>query len=176
MAQPNPLKSKSADDGTQIRFIVYDFDQTITELHLYRQLHGGQLDALCKLSDDELIAIFGGKERIEKLNKHFKFVTDSDVEIGIVSFGWSTVIKKSLDRVQLGIYFENKVIIGRDSKEIIIMNRKKGKIIHNLMQQRQLNYDQVLFVDDALSNIIPLFIMVVLYFVIWLVLMFHVID
>jgi len=135
-----------------VKLILYDFDQTITCLHLYRELHGGQLNALSKLSNKSLINIYGGQERINILNNHFKYLTDNNIEIGIVSFGYTNVIQKALQRVNLDSYFKNKIIIGRDSKEIIYFNKNKGKVINTLMEKRNLKCDQVLFVDDALSN------------------------
>lgn len=132
-------------NGT-IKLIIYDFDQTITCCHLYRELHGGKLNALSKLSDIKLINIYGGQDRIDILNKHFKFLSNHHIEIGIISFGWTNVIKHALKRVKLDIYFKNKVIIGRDSKEIITYNKNKGKVVNNLMQKRNLKYNQVKYI------------------------------
>eukprot|EP01084_Bolivina_argentea_P183576 316756_1 len=147
--------NKTDDNNNEVKLIIYDFDQTISKLHLYRELHGGKLNALSKISDDKLISIFGGNERITILDKHFKFLTNKYIETAVISFGWTQVIKKSLTRLNLAIYFEKSVIIGRDSKEIIIVNKNKGKVVESLMEKRNLNYNEVLFVDDDLANIQP---------------------
>ena len=131
------------EGGGTVKLILYDFDQTITCLHLYRELHGGQLMALSKLSNKSLINIYGGEQRINILNNHFKYLTDNHIEIGIISFGYTSVIRKALQRVNLDSYFQDKIIIGRDSKEIIHFNKNKGKVINTLMQKRNLKHDQV---------------------------------
>lgn len=131
------------EGGGTVKLILYDFDQTITCLHLYRELHGGQLMALSKLSNKSLINIYGGQQRINILNNHFKYLTDNHIEIGIISFGYTSVIRKALQRVNLDSYFQDKIIIGRDSKEIIHFNKNKGKVINTLMEKRDLKHDQV---------------------------------
>ena len=59
------------NDG-QVQLVLFDFDQTITCSHLYRELKGGQSVSEKELSDEQLIAIFGGNQRIQCLTKHFK--------------------------------------------------------------------------------------------------------
>ena len=126
-----------------VRLVIYDFDQTITTGHLYRELHGGRLKSLAKLSDDKLISLFGGKERISYLDDHFKSLCAAQIEIGILSFGWSDVIERALERMELGRYFEGKLIIGRDSDELVRFNKDKGRTIAHLMKRRKLEHRQV---------------------------------
>jgi len=145
--------STAQSKGGSVRLVIYDFDQTITTKHLYRELHGGRLKSLAKLSDDKLVSLYGGQQRITLLNDHFNTLCAAQIEVGIVSFGWSEVIARALERVHLGQYFKENVIIGRDSKELVRFNKHKGKVIELLMKRRKLEYDQVLFVEDSLSNI-----------------------
>ena len=107
------------------------------------ELHGGRLKSLAKLSDDKLISLFGGKERISYLDDHFKSLCAAQIEIGILSFGWSDVIERALERMELGRYFEGKLIIGRDSDELVRFNKDKGRTIAHLMKRRKLEHRQV---------------------------------
>ena len=135
--------SDSSINTATIRLVIYDFDQTITTKQLYRELRGGRLESLAKLSDDKLVSLCGGQQRIAFLNHHFKSLCRAQIEIGIVSFGWSEVIARALERVHLLQYFKENVIIGRDSKELVRFNKHKGKVIELLMKRRKLEYDQV---------------------------------
>ena len=145
VSEDNATNEQSAvpSKGGSVRLVIYDFDQTITTKHLYRELHGGRLKSLAKLSDDKLVSLYGGQQRISFLNDHFNTLCVAQIEIGIVSFGWSEVIARALERVHLDRYFKENVIIGRDSKELIRFNKHKGKVIEHLMKRRKLEYDQV---------------------------------
>merc|ERR1712228_868078 len=57
-----------------IKLILYDFDQTITTVHLYKELKGKDIDL--DMSNERLIEIFGGNERLTKLQKHFQVLVD----------------------------------------------------------------------------------------------------
>ena len=91
--------------GSGVRLILYDFDQTITSVHLYHELRGGQLKELSRISDERLIEIFGGNERIKRLDEHFEILTKNNVKLGILSFGFTKVIETALNRVNLLNYF-----------------------------------------------------------------------
>eukprot|EP00485_Elphidium_margaritaceum_P013156 CAMPEP_0202694718 /NCGR_PEP_ID=MMETSP1385-20130828/8512_1 /ASSEMBLY_ACC=CAM_ASM_000861 /TAXON_ID=933848 /ORGANISM="Elphidium margaritaceum" /LENGTH=318 /DNA_ID=CAMNT_0049350617 /DNA_START=90 /DNA_END=1043 /DNA_ORIENTATION=+ len=156
-AKSDPAVSASASDheaGT-VRLIMYDFDQTITCLHLYRELHGGQCPALNKFSDSKLLDVFGGQSRLRQLQAHFQHLASHHIDVAIVSFGWTDVIKQALTRVNLYRFFKhpNEMIIGRDHKDMVKFNKSKAKIIESLMQKKNLKFDQALFVEDSLSNV-----------------------
>lgn len=136
-----------------VQLVIYDFDQTITSLHLYRKLRGGKNAALSKFPDHKLIEVFGGEQRIQSLHRHFQYLRSHHIELYIVSFGWSEVIESALHRVEMDVYFKSTAILGRDSKELITHNRAKGEVVQSLMQQKKLKYQQVLFVDDDSRNI-----------------------
>ena len=133
--------NNNGDDRLPIKLVIYDFDQTITRDHLYYELDGGQEDSLNKMSDDKLLKIFGGKERKERLNDHFKRITTNS-EIAIISFGWVNVIKIALERMGLNKYFENSIIIGKDSEELKTAG-SKAKCIYRMKKKRNLKSDQV---------------------------------
>lgn len=124
-----------------IKLIVYDFDQTITKSHLYHELNGGRLHALKKLSNKQLIRIFGGEERINRLDEHFRRVSSS-ATIAILSFGYCDVIRKALQRMTLP-HFEQCKVIGNDSKALSTAGGCKAKCIVNLQKELLLDCKQV---------------------------------
>ena len=64
----------------------------------------GGSDRLEKLSENELIKVFGGQERLDRLDKHFNLVKTNNVTMAIISYGFTTVIKRALERVGLDKY------------------------------------------------------------------------
>merc|ERR1712113_942630 len=102
--------------------VAYDFDKTITCKHLYFALNllGAsdafeQEEAVIKMENEELIDVFGGMERIERLDTHFNLLSRSNIQLVIISFGYEAVIKNALDRIDLLHYFNPKLIIGNDT-------------------------------------------------------------
>ena len=129
------------EEALGIKLVIYDFDQTITSDHLYYKLDGGQSDALNKMSDDKLLQIFGGQERKQRLDQHFERIS-KNCELAIISFGWVNVIKGALKRMNLHKYFENSIIIGKESEELKTAG-SKAKCIYRMKKKRNLKSDQV---------------------------------
>jgi len=139
------------ENASKIKLVIYDFDQTITKDHLYYELDGGQEDSLNKMTDDKLLSVFGGNERKERLTQHFERISTS-CELAIISFGWVGVIKLALKRMNLDKYFENSIIIGKDSEELKTAG-SKAKCIYRMKKDKKLKSDQVVFIDDDNQNI-----------------------
>ncbi|ETO20722.1 hypothetical protein RFI_16497 [Reticulomyxa filosa] len=165
-----------------VSLVVYDFDQTITCDHLYRRLdggstsiftssfsclRGGQLDELSKMSNETLLEVFGGENRLRRLHLHFERVKSRAI-IAIVSYGYTCVIRKALERAGLSEHWNNCTIVGCDSKELTRAGGQKAKIIEQLKRRYHLTSDKVkrtnsvhenkkktkaLFVDDDPINI-----------------------
>ena len=133
---------KNGNNDLPIQLVIYDFDQTITCLHLYYELDGGQEDSLKKLSNDKLLSVFGGTERTERLTEHFERLSSHNIELAIISFGWVGVIKKALKRMKMYKYFEKSVIIGKDSEELKSAG-SKAECIYRMKKKRQLKSAQV---------------------------------
>ncbi|ETO28060.1 hypothetical protein RFI_09072 [Reticulomyxa filosa] len=112
----------------------------------------GQSDELSKMSDDLLREVFGGELRVKRLNEHFQRVK-AKATIAIISYGFVLVIEKALERMGLGEYWKNSVIIGSDSQELIRANGRKAKLVEDLRRKYQCTSNQVLFVDDDPMNI-----------------------
>ena len=110
--------------NAKIDIILYDFDETISCAHMFAELSklegyskNDQLIALNNDCNDECInKIFGGIDRIDRLNQHFNQLTTNyhDIDIGIISFGYRDVIIKALRRINLLQYFKLNNIFGRE--------------------------------------------------------------
>lgn len=138
-------------NDNKIKYIFYDFDQTVTVIHLYHLLHGGRLNELEKISDQRLIDIFGGNERIQRLDKHFNILKSNNIKCCILSFGFESVIKKALQRVNLLQHFF--LIIGRDSNSLKQAGGNKAICIEQFIIKENCKKTQILFVDDDQLNV-----------------------
>ena len=161
----NKKENKNNNDNNEcnVKLVVYDFDQTITTFHLYHELSEddgeGQVDALAKRQEEDkdfLINIFGGKDRLEAIDKHFKILTDNNIELAIISYGYVQVIKNALAAPSIKLYkkyFKNSKIIGNDSIELqeYPVNGNKAKCIQRQFQQY--SSKEIIFVDDDKYNI-----------------------
>lgn len=136
-----------------IKLVVYDFDQTLSSVHLYHELQGKQEAALTKLSDERLLEIFGGTKRLERLSAHLSRVSEK-CELAIISFGYVGVIKAALTRMSLFKFFSDSEIIGCDSDELSEAKGNKATCIKRMRKKRKITSKQVIFVDDDMSNIV----------------------
>jgi len=143
---------QSTTDTNPIKLVVYDFDQTLSSVHLYHELQGKRAAQLAKISDERLLEIFGGAKRLARLTEHLQRVSVKS-ELAIVSFGWVDVIKAALERMKLSNYFEHSVIIGNDSDELSEAKGNKATVIKRMRKERKLKSSQVIFVDDDMANI-----------------------
>lgn len=148
-------------EDSSVKLVVYDFDQTISVEHLFyklKQLGGGgfgktQEEALSEISDEELLHIFGGADRVKELHQHFSTLEKHQIEIAIISFGKTGVIKTALERMNLfHQHFAKSVIIGSNSEELLDAGRCKAKCIMDVFRSR-LTSEQIIFVDDDPRNI-----------------------
>eukprot|EP01084_Bolivina_argentea_P305075 526989_1 len=156
MSEENPSTGvENNSDDLDIKLIIYDFDQTITNEHLYHKLNGGQEDELNKLSDEQLLEIFGGKERVQRLKQHFERIHTTSCELLILSFNYKSVIQNALQRMGLLPFFDpNTSIVGRGSELLTnTANQLKSECISKLKSNKQLNNRQILFIDDDNTNI-----------------------
>jgi len=106
-----------------------------------------------KKSGQFFVDAFGGKERIARLKRHFDRLTQTGVKCSIVSYGYSAVIKESLERVGLIDFFEADAIFGRDSEVMRRFRGAKHKVNSEEMRSRHFSHDQAIFVDDDQKNI-----------------------
>ena len=127
--------------------MFYDFDRTIPAIHIYHET-GGEED-VSKKSDQFFVDAFGGKERIARLKRHFDRLTQTGVKCSIVSYGYSTVIKESLERVGLIDYFKADAIFGRDSENMRRFRGAKHKVISEEMRSRHVSHDDQKNIEEC---------------------------
>eukprot|EP01084_Bolivina_argentea_P003421 6409_1 len=146
--------------------VLYDFDQTISASHMFSVLARGsgmryayssdeQLHALNNCDDDCLTELFGGQQRASALQNHFNTLKSNGIDLGIVSYGYTDVITKALDRMDLLRYFDTKNIFGREALPISKVRRENIHAIKALFINhnfKQIPSQQTLFVDDDEGN------------------------
>ena len=149
------------------KLIIYDFDKTLTVKPLYGMLKkqysaSTETDQLNKLTKINMIDIFGGNNRIQRLHLHLHLLRQYNVDIAVLSFGWDKVINHALKQMNLSQYFD--IIIGRNGLNIsqaknanidgdgnnIQLSMHKVKSIQN--DFKQYNANNILFVDDTWAN------------------------
>ena len=143
------LKGKVNQDA--LRIVFYDFDRTIPVIHIFHETGGA--DDVSNKSDQFFVDAFGGKERISRLKRHFVRLTQTGVKCSIVSYGYTSVIKESLERVNLIDFFETDAIYGRDSEVMRRFRGVKHEVISEEMNLRHIRYEGAIFVDDSQKNI-----------------------
>ena len=143
------LKGKVKQDA--LRIVFYDFDRTIPVVHIFHETGGS--DDVSNKSDQFFVDAFGGEERITRLKRHFVRLTQTGVKCSIVSYGYTSVIKESLERVGLIDFFEIDAIYGRDSEVMRRFRGAKHEVISEEMRLRHISYEEAIFVDDSQRNI-----------------------
>ena len=134
-----------------LRIVFYDFDQTIPAIDIFQETGGA--DDVSNKSDQFFVNAFGGEERVTRLKRHFVRLTQTDVKFSIVSYGYTAVIKESLERVGLIDFFEIDAIYGRDSEVMRRFRGAKHEVISEEMRLRHISYEEAIFVDDDQENI-----------------------
>ena len=134
-----------------LRIVFYDFDRTIPVIHIFHETGGA--DDVSNKSDQFFVDAFGGKERISRLKRHFVRLTQTGVKCSIVSYGYTSVIKESLERVDLIDFFDTDAIYGRDSEVMRRFRGVKHEVISEEMSLRHISYEEAIFVDDSEKNI-----------------------
>ena len=108
------------------------------------------------MKDKKLLEIFGGLDRLNAIESHFKLLITNNIELCIMSFGYVNVIRKALKRMKLfDPYFKNSIIIGGDSDELEDVQGSKAQCIVQQFQKNNKKYKQkqIIFVDDDKYNI-----------------------
>jgi len=164
-------------DLSPVYMCVYDFDQTITITHVYKDIikrksqhtessegdGGGDEDSDIFLqmscvdymrqhvSEEEVISWFGDEERRKLLHKHLQKMRSLDVELRVLSLNEAEMIKECLKIVDLGKYFSH--VVGQDTKVFKQYSRKKNALLKKWSRQNHLTCADMIFVDDDGKNI-----------------------
>ena len=154
----------SADDAAPaapaspcIKALFLDFDSTIsTPIFLQRAnmwCVADNVELFRSMSPEEIVANFGGSERIEVIKALLTDLSARGVVLYIVSIGHKVAIMPHLHRAGLLTFFEPKRIFGQDCAELRNVNFVKGVLIDQLMKKEGLMHGNALFVDDSLGHI-----------------------
>jgi hypothetical protein len=140
----------SANTGEALRLVMFDFDLTLTTEHLSRLISRKGL-GIEQLSQEELVRIFGGTERLQTLRCFLGRLCQDGVKLGIMSRGTTSTIKGALCRVDILQYFDR--IFGSDSADFENVQFQKVRLVRRIQANLNLSHDQVLYCDDDASSI-----------------------
>jgi len=146
--------------------IVFDFDRTITCDHVYKAT-GGKAAGECikEYSDETIVHWFGGQDRMGSLSELLATVADEEIKIVILSHGFRATILEVLKRVLAMDIDENTKEGFRLVEEVNVFGREelmkmsegdKGTWIEDYMEKEKLTFNQLMFIDDDESNVLPI--------------------
>lgn len=143
-----------------LKALVLDFDSTIsTPTFLTRVDSWAVADnqpLFASMSNEEILANFGGPRRIAKLAALLEALQAAGVRLHIISIGFRAAFVPHLQKVGLLRFFKVADIYGQDSPELRGVSFVKGKLIATLMASAESGawcFDDVLFVDDSQEHI-----------------------
>lgn len=129
-----------------LKYIVYDFDQTITFWDLYDFIHG-DISFLFTMNDEDFSKIFGLRDRIRRISKHFEDISSKGIRIILLfvnrSNNYIDIVHEALKKVYLDKFFDE--IIKIDGKNEV---NDKLKYIKYIKNNHQLKHNEILYVDD----------------------------
>jgi phosphoglycolate phosphatase-like HAD superfamily hydrolase len=145
-----PLQTKSGSQWN-LKLAIFDFDNTLTERPLHQILDYKYLK-IDEFSQEDLISIiYGGEERLSRMRSFLQTLKEADVELIIVSHGYTHTIREALRRV--GILDNFKFIFGGDSADLEAVDSEKVRLVRRLRDARKLSVNQVIFCDHDKQTI-----------------------
>jgi len=162
---------------------VFDFDQTISIVHMFHILFGQgcpseplQVAAIqdpskVSTTDDPVAfceALLGGSARVERLRHVLETLHKSNVELMICTFGHCDAVRELFVTLKMdhlftrifgnGVFKKNtdKNVNGEREfcKKYPLPPTSKMGVMAALRQELELSYDQTLFIDDDKNNIL----------------------
>ena len=158
----NSYLSASHEDepNNERQIVVFDFDETITQNHLFKSLHPFSKGVRPPVFDKDwtINYIFGGPKRIEELKLFFKEFLLHDIDLAISSHGKMNEIVKALRFADIEPKEYFKYIHGTHDNEIWNTSLNEGNIkrffasnkkdfIEGQLQSTDA-YGHVIFIDD----------------------------
>lgn len=145
-----------------IQLVIYDFEGTITSLHLSNPLMNmnhesmrEQVSVLNNCTTRHAISLFGGPERLSILQNHFERLTSNGIDLGIVSFTHREVILMALIKVRLASYFKLNRIFGADQTlKYEVSSQSRHSIKGTIISRHFVGFpaESKLFVDNEFIN------------------------
>jgi len=106
------------------------------------------------MTSEEIIANFGGRQRIARLAGLFRMLEEAGAELFIVSIGFrDSCIIPHLRAVGLAKFFGEENVFGQDSEALRCRNLDKGCLIASLMAERGWEPSEALFIDDSARHV-----------------------
>eukprot|EP01083_Nonionella_stella_P146914 462712_1 len=136
--------SNRVDDYRSVKYVVYDFDHAITCWDLY-QATNGDINDLHMMKEEAFVRIFGWRDRIRRLSKHFESLLAKGIKISLLFVdhgkGYSDIVTAALRKAYLDGFFDEIHSINKESEiEDKVRYIKQLKIKHNLSQYHELLY------------------------------------
>mmetsp|Transcript_47386 Transcript_47386/g.95653 ORF Transcript_47386/g.95653 Transcript_47386/m.95653 type:complete len:217 (-) Transcript_47386:140-790(-) len=138
--------------GDGLAVVFFDFDSTLT---IPQYIQRAQRHALAdnprlflSMSEDEIFANFGGRERVERLAAMLRCLQQRGVELFIISLGFVEAIQAHLRTVGLASFFRADAVFGQDSPMLAAVRHRKAWLITRLLERNGWPPERALFVDD----------------------------
>lgn len=143
--------------GEPKRGVFFDFDSTITTPIKIQRFHrhaiADRVDIFSAMTGEEIVANFGGRQRLQRLVELFGVLREAGCELFIVSIGFRDSIIPHLKAVGLIKFFSLENIYGQDSPGMQTFNCAKGRLIATIMSERGWGPEDALFIDDSAKHI-----------------------
>eukprot|EP01062_Namystynia_karyoxenos_P011651 TRINITY_DN14188_c0_g1_i1.p2 TRINITY_DN14188_c0_g1~~TRINITY_DN14188_c0_g1_i1.p2 ORF type:complete len:507 (+),score=135.56 TRINITY_DN14188_c0_g1_i1:181-1701(+) len=158
------------------RLVLFDFDQTLSTIHLYHRLwqeiQEAPEDDVPEIPDMDLQmwalrtffgeqaqfeGIFGGPARCQELKSELGQLAALGAKLGVVSFGFTEVVREALQRLGVAECFDQSAIIGFDhpySQKAPQDSTKSGVVEMLRSQFGDVPADETLLVDDDVANLV----------------------
>eukprot|EP00927_Polykrikos_kofoidii_P068064 TRINITY_DN63459_c0_g1_i1.p1 TRINITY_DN63459_c0_g1~~TRINITY_DN63459_c0_g1_i1.p1 ORF type:complete len:210 (+),score=37.75 TRINITY_DN63459_c0_g1_i1:68-631(+) len=132
--------------------VFFDFDSTLSSPQFLPWANdyavADRSEIFEKMTDDEIFANFGGRERVNRLAQMLERLTDKGVTLFIISLGFKKGILRHLETVGLGRFWIAQRVYGQDSQELAQARFAKAMLIRWLLSEHGLLWEHALFVDD----------------------------
>ena len=125
-----------------IKMVVYEFESIITYWNLSKSVNNN-IEEFNTMRTRDLVNIFGGYGRIERLQSHFHAISLQNICIVIISYTNSELIMKALKRVKLYQYFNDIITINKSKIDTIIKLKTEQNIFRS---------NQILCIDHKSQN------------------------
>lgn len=162
--------SRAEAGSDQLGLVLFDFDQTLSIIHLYHHLHRlshsngvnhsdrglAQVEALASAygSQEQFVQeVFGGEERLADLKSTLSKLSglQPPAEMVVVTHGYEKVVRKALQRSGLAAFFSD--VVGRDSKLMADARGLKQVVAAKLRAKHKALPEATLLVDDDCRNL-----------------------
>jgi hypothetical protein len=159
----------AAVDGNDVKLLVLGFDGTLTmagyvdpDKMARVEMSSSKYAEFRLKTEAEHVLNLGGEKQVAALKDLFERLQEFDVELRILSLGVKRAIMYALGlpKVDLLKYFSNDAagrdgarIWGGDTPPLSDDKAYKGVVIEEWMEQLDLEWDEVVFVDDDPVNV-----------------------